>query len=188
MITLLDAMERKESAKRIRRQGLVPCSIYGPGVERNMDIQIEEKEINRFLKSHSIGAKTKVKINGNELPCVIKSIQYEPLSTKPMHIEFYTSSEDRLVKVKVPLKFKGKEQLSRNNLVLNILKDDIEIEGVLKELPEFVEIDVSLMKDGSVITMGDVALPAGIKLLSKKEEAVLRVAEASQPEQGEIAS
>lgn len=190
MITLLDAMERKESAKRIRKLGYVPCSIYGSGVDRNMDIQIEDKEINRFLKSHSIGAKAKVKINASELPCVIKSIQYEPISSKPMHIEFYASSEDRLVKVRVPLKFKGREQLFSNKLVLHILEDEIEIQGVLKNLPEFVELDVSLMKDGSVITMRDIALPEGIRLLSRKDEVVVRAAEASQPtlpDQNELA-
>lgn len=188
MITLLDAMERKESAKKVRKLGYVPCSIYGPGVEHNMDIQIEGKEINRFLKGHSIGAKTRVKVNASELPCVIKSIQYEPISNKPINIEFYASSEDKLVKVRVPFKFKGKEQLFRNNLVLNILEDEIEIQGVLMDLPEFVDIDVSLMKDGSVITMGDIALPEGIRLLSRKDEVVVRAAEVSQPEQGEIAS
>lgn len=71
---------------------------------------------------------------------------------------------------------------------MNILEDEIEIQGVLKDLPEFVDIDVSLMKDGSVITMGDIALPEGIRLLSRKDEVVVRAAEASQPEQGEIAS
>lgn len=111
------------------------------------------------MKSHSIGAKTKVKINENELPCVIKDIQCEPISNKPIHIEFYASSEDRLIKVRVPLKFKGKEQISKKNLVLNILEDEIEIQGGLKDLPEFVDIDVSSMKNGSVITMGDIVLP-----------------------------
>jgi len=188
MSALLNAMERKESAKRIRRMGYVPGTVYGPGIGHNLDIQLVGKEINRFLKGHSIGAKTKVKINESELPCVIKSIQYEPISNKPIHIEFYASSEDRLVKVKVPLKFKGKEQLLGNNLILNIIEDEIEIQGVLKDLPEFIDIDVSLMKDGSIITMGDIALPEGIRLLSKKDEVVVRVAEASQLAQDDLAS
>lgn len=175
MTLLLDATERKESVKKIRRLGYVPGSIYGPGLDKNLEIQLEGKEVNKFLKSHSIGAKAKIKINENEQLCVIKNIQYEHLSNKPIHIEFYASSEDQLVKAKVPIRFKGNELLSKGNLVLNILKDEIELQGILKDLPEFIEVDVSEMADGSVITMGDIVLPEGIRLLSKEDETVASV-------------
>ncbi|AUS97064.1 5S rRNA E-loop-binding protein [Clostridium thermosuccinogenes] len=187
MITLLKAMERKECAKKVRKQGYVPCSIYGPGVEHNLEIQIEEKEVNKFLKSHSIGSKTKVKINDSELPCVIKSIDRDSINKRPIHIEFYASSEDKLVKVKVPLKFKGKELLLKNNLVLNINRNEVEIQGILKDLPEFIEVDVSSMEDGSTIAMGDIALPEGIRLLSRKDEIVVQAAVAAHESEDEIA-
>jgi len=187
MITTLKATERKESAKRIRKQGYVPGSIYGPGVERNLDIQIVEKELNRFLKTHSIGSKTKVNIGDSELPCVIKNIEHDPINKKPIHVEFYASSENRLVKVKVPLKFKGKEHLIKNNLVLNISKDEIEIQGILKDLPEFVEVDVSSIKDGGAIMMEDIILPENIRLLSKKDEIVARAIHAVHETEDEIA-
>lgn len=175
MTFLLEATERKESVKKVRRQGFVPGSIYGPGLDRNIEIQIEEKYVNKFLKNHSIGAKLKVKVNDNEQLCVVKNIQYELLSNRPIHIEFYASSEDRLVKAKVPIKFKGNENLSKRNLVLNILKDEIELQGILKDLPEFIEVDVSTMSDGSVIAMRDIVLPDGIRLLSKEDEAAASV-------------
>ncbi|MEG6613524.1 50S ribosomal protein L25 [Pseudoclostridium thermosuccinogenes] len=187
MITSLKAMERTDCAKRIRKQGYVPCSIYGPGVERNIDIQIEVKELNRFLKDHFIGSKTKVKINDSELSCVIKNIERDPIIKNPIHIEFYASSEDRLVKVKVPLKFKGKEYLLKNNLVLNINRNEIVIQGILKDLPEYIEVDVSLMKEGSTLVMGDIVLPEGIKLLSRQNEVVVRIAQAVHESEAEIA-
>mgnify|MGYP000200167048 CR=1 FL=1 len=179
MTLLLNAMERKEKAKKVRRLGYVPGSIYGPGLSKNIEIQIQENEMCKFLKNHSIGAKTKVKINNSEQLCVVKNIQYDAVSNKPIHIEFYASSEDRLVKSKVPIKFKGNESLSSRNLVLNILKDEIELQGILKDLPEFIEVDVSSMEDGSVITMRDVALPQGVRLMSKEDETAASVTLAS---------
>jgi len=178
-MTLLDTMERKESVKKIRRSGYVPGSMYGPGVDRNIEIQIDERQIDKFLKSHSIGAKIKIKVDEGEHLCIIKNIQYEPISKKPLHIEFYTSSENRMVKTKVPIIFKGHEQLSWKHLVLNILKDEIELQGRLKDLPEFVDVDVSSMTAGSVVTMGDIVLPEGIRLLSKTDEAVVSITEIS---------
>jgi len=188
MTFLLNATERSESAKKVRRMGYVPGSIYGPGIDKNMDVKFEEKEVNKFLRNHSIGAKTKVKINGNELTCVVKGIQYAPINNRPIHLEFYTSSENKLVKVKVPIKIKGKEQLIKRNLVLNTLADKVEIQGVLKDLPEFIEIDVSLMKEGDEIIMRDITLPEGIKLLSKEDEVVLTAISPAQTEESELVS
>jgi len=191
MTVLLNATERSESAKKVRRMGYVPGNIYGPGIDRNLDVQFKESEVNKFLKNHSTGAKTKVRINGDELTCVVKGIQYELMGNKPIHIELYTSSENKLVKVKVPIRIKGKEKLAKSNLVLNTLVDKVEIQGVLKDLPEFIDIDVSLMKEGDEITMGDITLPEGIKLLSGEDEVVLtaiRPSQTDQTEQSELVS
>lgn len=179
----LNAMERTESAKKIRKQGYVPCNIYGPGVEAPLNVQIQEREVNRFLRHHSLGAKTRIKVDGKELFCVVKGIQYENIHSKPIHMEFYASAEDKPVKVKVPLKFKGRELLSRGNLVLSIHEDEIAIQGRLKNLPETVDIDVSTMKEGDVLVMEDIPLPEGVRLLSPKEDLVASVGSAFKLDQ-----
>lgn len=182
MSVLLNVMERMESGKKIRKMGYVPGVVYGPGIDRNVDVQVKAKEINRFLKRNSTSVKTRIKVREKELTCVIKNIQYEPATNKPIHIDFYVSSEDKPVKVKVSLRFKGKQQLTRKDLVLNILQNEIEVQGLLKDLPEFVDVDVSQIAAGSVITVGDIVLPEGIKLLSPKDEVIASVSELSQSE------
>jgi len=178
MSNLIVAANRQESGRKTRKQGYIPGVIYGPGVEHNLDVQFDRKIIHRFLKNHSTGSKAKVKANDRELLCVIKDIQYGLVNKDPIHIDFYASSGDSSVKVTVPLKFTGKEKLAAGNLVLNILQDGMEIQGALKDLPEVVEIDVSGMTDGSEITMGDIILPEGVKLLSREDVVVANVIEA----------
>ncbi|MFU0827349.1 MAG: 50S ribosomal protein L25 [Lachnoclostridium sp.] len=185
MTVLLNATERKEHAKKVRRFGYIPGNIYGPGVGKNLNIQIDKKEVNKLLQSHALGAKTRVKINEREVPCVIKDVQYAPLVNGPIHIEFYASSEDKVVKVKVPLIFKGKELITKSNLVLNILEEEVEVQGLLKDLPEFIEIDVSSMRNAGTIKMKDIPLPEGIKLLSKKDETVAIAEKANEFKQDE---
>jgi len=188
MNAAIKATERTESAKKTRKLGCVPGNIYGPGINRNMNVRFEEKEISKFLKSHSIGSKTIININEKELPCVIKGIQYEPISNKPIHIELYATSEDKLVKVRVPVKFKGKEQLAQNNLVLQVLEDEIRIQGALRNLPEFVSVDVASMKDGNIVTVDNVSLPENVRLLVKKDKVIARIAKAMKASQEDIAS
>ncbi|HEY8421202.1 MAG TPA: 50S ribosomal protein L25 [Thermoclostridium sp.] len=178
MSNLIIAEERKENGKKVRKLGYVPGIIYGPGVEHNLNVQFNRKEINKFLKNHSTGSKAKVKINGKEHLCVVKSIQYGLINKEPVHIDFYASSENSSVKVSVPFKFVGREKLAVDRLVLNILQDEIEIQGALKDLPEIIEVDVSKMANGSEITMGDVTLPEGVKLLSKEDVVVAKAVRA----------
>lgn len=183
MSNVLVATERNEKGKKVRRLGYVPGTIYGPGVEHNLHVQFEWKEINRFLANHSTGSKAKVKVNGKELFCVVKAVQYHTIKKNPLHVEFYASSEESLIKVTVPLRFSGKENLSSKRLVLNILQSEIEIQGALKDLPEAVEIDVSEMNEGNEIIMGNVPLPANVKLLSKEDVVVAKVVRAeAEPE------
>lgn len=178
MSNLLVAAERKDSTKKIRKSGYIPGNIYGPGVEGNLNVQFEGKVINKFLKNNSTGSKAKVKVKDKELLCVVKDIQYGITNKNPLHIDFYASSEDSPVKVTVPFRFNGREKHTASKLVLNILQDEIEIQGLLKDLPSVVEIDVSEMTDGSEITMADIALPEGVKLLSKEDVVVANVVKA----------
>ncbi|ANW97586.1 5S rRNA E-loop-binding protein [Thermoclostridium stercorarium subsp. thermolacticum DSM 2910] len=188
MGSLIVAEERKLSGRKVRKMGYVPGVIYGPGVKNSMNVQFSQKDMNRFLNEHTTGSKATVMVNGNKHLCVIKEIQYGLINREPIHIDFYASSENSVVKVTVPFKFVGREKLGSNRLVLNILEDEIEIQGALKDLPEFIDIDVSEMTDGSEITMGDIKLPAGVKLLSKKDEIVAKVVKAEAGPEAEAES
>lgn len=183
MSNVIVAEERKLNGKKVRRLGFVPGVIYGPGVGNSLNVQFNKKEINKFLREHSIGSKAKVKLKDNEHLCVVKDIHYGLVNREPIHIDFYASSADSAVKVTVPFKFVGKEKLTENRLVLNILENEIEIQGALKDLPEFIEVDVSQMAHGSELTMADIALPAGVRLLSKEDMVVAKAVKAeSEPE------
>lgn len=185
MDTVLIAHERKERAKKVRRQGWVPGNIYGPGINRNVNIKFEENKINRFLKTHYVGSKTVVNINEKDCPCVIKDIQYEPIIRKPIHIDLYATSEDKRIKVNVPIKFKGKEQLALNNLVLQVLEDEIRLQGALKNLPEFVTVDVAALADGDIVTADKLPLPENVRLLVKPDKVIARITRAVKAPQQE---
>ncbi|NLY42955.1 MAG: hypothetical protein GX066_03080 [Clostridiaceae bacterium] len=94
METLLNVMERQDIAKRIRKKGYVPGSIYGPGVDKNLDIQIERKTLNRFIKENPIGSKVMLQLDNNELPCIVKNIQYDLMNESLIHIDFYACAEN----------------------------------------------------------------------------------------------
>jgi large subunit ribosomal protein L25 len=179
MSSLLNAAERRCKAKKARRMGFIPGNIYGPEISHNEIVQFEWKEINKFLKNYFTGSKARVKFKDSEMPCVIKNIQYEPINNGiPIHIDLYISPEDKPVKVEVPLIFKGRELLAKDNLILNTLKDNIEIKGLLKDLPGSIEVDVSRMNSDSMIITGDIDLPDGIELLSEEDEVIARVSDA----------
>lgn len=179
MSDVLVAIERHDKGKKVRKEGSIPGTVFGPGVGKSLAVQFEKKDLDRLLSEHTTGSKIMIKIGEKEIPCVIREIQHEPVNRGPVNIDLYATSAGSLVKVKVPLIFKGKENLNRQNLVLNIFINEIEIQGVLKDLPEMVEVNVSSTKGTAVIKMGDIKLSEGIRLLSKGDEVVASISEAA---------
>ncbi len=119
---------------------------------------------------------------------MVKDIQYEPITNKPIHIDLYATSEDKQVKVNVPVIFKGKEQLVLNNLVLQVLEDEIRIQGALRNLPEFVSADVASMTAGDIIAAKQVSLPENVRLLVNKDKVIARITKAVRASQEETAA
>lgn len=186
MSNVLIATERKEGGRKTRQLGYVPANIYGPGIEHNLNIQFDESDISKFLRSNAIGSKAKVKVNKDEWDCIVKEIQYQILGGGPIHVDFYATSADVPVRTKLGISLIGNEQLIRNNLVLNVTSDEIEIQGLMKDLPGSIEIDVSDMQSGDVITMGDIALPNGVTLISNPDEVVAAAGEGGQAPEEDV--
>ncbi len=177
MVNVLNADMRREKGKEARRLGYVPGTIYGHKIESGLDIKIKRGEISTFLKNNTVGSKVRVKVDGNEYTCVIRDIQYAPAGTEPLHIDIYSTSEDKVERARIPLVFRGQEQLTNRRLILNTVMQEVQLRGKVKDLPEFIEIDVSSLEPNGNIKVEDINLPSDVELLSEPDEVVVTVLE-----------
>jgi large subunit ribosomal protein L25 len=83
---------RGRKAKSLLKEGKVLAVLYGPGIE-NLNLEIEEKLIEKVLKEKNENSPISLKVEGKEYKVIIKEIQREPIQGKIIHIDFYKLSQ-----------------------------------------------------------------------------------------------
>lgn len=183
----LDSTKREvfgKGAKGLLKEGLVPAVVYG----RKLASQpICVKKIDFMKVYREAGASTLVdlKIEGKTVKTLIKEPQFNPVTSTPIHVDFYAVKMDEKIKTEIPLEFIGESDAVENfdgSLVTN--KDFIEIECLPTDLVSQINVDLSALKTfEDQITIADIQLPAGMELLSDPEEVVCFVEEPRSEEE-----
>ncbi|ADU96270.1 50S ribosomal protein L25 [Thermovibrio ammonificans] len=174
----------KEVAKKLRREGLLPAVIYGGGRPEATPIAIPAKEVRRIKHHHGL---IKVDLGDEERMCILKDIQYNWLGDVPIHVDFQEVTFGETLEVVVELEFVGTPVgVSEEGGVLEILKREVAIETLPREIPEKIVVDISNLHAGDALHVKDLPLPEGAKFVDSPDETVVVVTEPeAQPEEAE---
>ncbi len=179
----------KEESKKLRKIGYVPGIFYSPRDKNNILLKISEKELFRFLadKKHAHGIidlkiKTDEKGTVTRL-AVMKDCQYDSLQKKINHFDFYGVTMKEKVTLQVPLVLEGEPQGVKEGGILDISLREVEIECLPADAPEAITIDVSALGFNDVITLQDIVLPKGVKLLTDINRTVASVVAPTKEEE-----
>jgi large subunit ribosomal protein L25 len=168
-----------KAVKRLRKEGIIPANIFGHN-EASMAIQIDAGAFERLRRSHSSRSVLTLRISGtmSTQTALIRHVQREPHTSKIIHVDFFRVSLSERIRVKVPLHFIGEAPAvkTENGVMLHLL-DAIEIECVARDIPEYLEVDVSgLTEIDAILHASDVKLPANFTLITDPEEGIVKVA------------
>ena len=167
--TVLCAAERTEKANKVRKMGFIPGVVYGKDL-KSTSIKLDQREFRRVLQGHTKNSKVQLKLGENQWTCIIKDVQKDPINGEILHVEMQTIHSDDRTRLKVPVVFQGKEKLALKQLLLQEFISEVEITGKAADIPEFVSIDVGDREIGDKITVGDLHLGEGIRILEDKNE------------------
>lgn len=157
----------KGASRRLRREGKVPAVLYG-GSDAALALSIGANDLKNHLKTEAFySAILKLNIGGKEQQVVLKDLQRHPLRTEDiLHLDLYRIVADKLLRRNVPLHYIGSDVapgVKTEGGMLEHLMNDIEVECLPKDLPEFIEVNVSAMKLGDTIHIAQLSLPEGVK-------------------------
>ncbi len=148
-------------SRRLRRAGSLPGIIYGQGSD--ISIKIEQIEfMSKIGYSQSLGI-VELNLEGEILKSIIKEVQWDTLTDKPVHLDFQQVSDDQLVTVPVPVKLTGiPAGVSLEGGILEHTMHDIEVTVRAADIPSEISFDVAGLNLGDRLHLSDVDLPEGL--------------------------
>lgn len=179
MLTIkAEKREGKNTNVELRKQGIIPAVFYGPK-ESNTPIKINESD---FMKIYeNAGESTVINLNdgSTDHEALIHDVQFDAVTGRPIHADFYIIEKGKKVEVSVPLSFIGEapaeEQLGG---VLVKVMHELDIEAMPKDLPHEIEVDISsLVNFETQILVKDLKIPAGVEVKAEPDEVVALVQE-----------
>src|SRR5258708_5835487 len=166
----------KNEARRLRVQGLTPAILYGAGQE-SVAGAVNPKEVSKILHSGS-GANTifNLAVDGSTTPVMIVDHQNDPVRDNLLHVDLKRIDLTKLIEVKIPVLVLGEPKgVKLQGGLLEVVKREIEIEGLPNEIPEHFSIDVSELMIGQNVRAGAVALSPNMKLISSPDQVIAHV-------------
>jgi len=151
----------KGASRALRREGRVPAVIYGNKADP-VGIHVNERELTKLLMTGHF-FNSVVMVNGERtLP---KDVAFDPVSDRPVHVDFLRISEHATVTVNVPIIFADEEESPgiKRGGVLNIVRHDLELVVDAAEIPDDVTISLKGIDVGESIHISAVTLPKGAK-------------------------
>lgn len=145
----------KKDAKRLRREGLVPCVIYG-GKEQIHFVTpaISFKDIVYTPQACLV----KLEVNGKKFDAVLQDIQFHPVNDRILHADFLEIFPDKEVKIGVPIRIKGNSPGVIKGGKMQIKLRKLAIQALPADLPDDVEVDISRLDIGDSVKVGDLKL------------------------------
>ena len=181
--------EGKGASRRLRHAGSIPAIVYG-GDAAPQSVQLDHEKIwlasqNEWFYSSILN----LDVDGKAQKVLLRDLQRHPYKQLIMHLDFQRVNENEALRASVPLHFINEDKSpagkSADVVVLHEL-NEVEVSCLPKDLPEFIEIDLSELKVGDIIHLSEIKLPAGVEIpelkLGKEHDVAVVIAKHGKEE------
>ncbi len=167
----------KKSVKQVRREGNIPGVYYSPTSKNSTPIYISHEEYQAAVKSRA--RIFNISVEGKKQNVLFKSVQYHPVTEQVLHIDFYGIRMDKPVNIKIPVKLTGDSiGVIEEGGVLNQASNEIEIQCLPADIPEFVETDISELNLGDSVNVGSIDLDEKVTLITPEDTVLASITHA----------
>lgn len=161
----------------LRRAGKVPAVVYGHG-QASQPIQVDAHELDQLRRHTGRNALLDLTLGkGKATPVMLQHVQEHPVTRRPVHVDLYVIKLTEEISVDVPVSFVGESPaVRRDGGTLLHLRDGVTVRALPTDLPSVLEVEAERLVDfDTVITVGDLVLPAGVTLVTDRDEPLARV-------------
>ncbi|MCD6364942.1 MAG: 50S ribosomal protein L25 [Planctomycetes bacterium] len=186
MMAILNANKRRATGKRearaLRKRGLVPCIIYGHGRDtvavaiNRHDLDLAVLHGQRLLE---------IDVEDKKENVLIKDLQWDTFGHEILHMDLTRVNLDERVTIAIPIVLRGTPVGLSQDGVLQQMNSEVNVECLVRDMPEEIRVMVTDLKVGDSILMRDLELPEGVKLLDNEDTRVCSVNVIAEEEEAE---
>lgn len=173
-------LSRRKGAKAVRASGRIPAVIYGKH-NPPQNLEVDVKEFDELVhRAHTevilVDLAVDGDANGSRL-AIVQDVQHHPLYDTTLHIDFHEVKADELVTMEIPVESVGTPDGVKNGGgTLEHVRFKLKIRALPGNLPEQINVDVSALKVGQTLHIGEIVAPEGVELMGDKKIPVFAVA------------
>ncbi len=154
----------KGPSYRVRAKGLVPAIVYG-GETAPQPVSVDRHALERYTGTGTfLTTLFMLDVEGSKTRVIPRDLQLDPVTDRPVHVDFMRLPEGARVKIAIPVRFKGQESspgLKRGG-VLNIVRHEVELLCPADNIPEYLEGDLSSLDIRDSLHISAFTLPEGV--------------------------
>ena len=143
----------KKATKALRNAGEVPCVLYGG--DQPVHFSAPELAFSKLIYTPNAHTVVIALDNGETLDAVLQDVQFHPVTDRILHIDFYQSFPDKELIMEIPVHLVGNSRGVKNGGVLRRNNRKLRIKALPADLPDFIEIDITPLKIGDKVAIGD---------------------------------
>ena len=172
------------SAKKMRREKLVPGIVYSKG-EETKHVQVDQIDFVKVFRIVGTSSLMELEVDGEVIPVIVKSVQRNPVKGEVIHIDFQKLDMKQKIKITVPVYLLHRDAIKLQPSVLMQMLDTIEIECLPGDIPESVGIDVSGMDFETPLYVKDLEIMGedNVEVLTDPESIICTLNEPTMEEE-----
>ncbi len=168
----------KKAAKQLRKQGMIPCNIYGElkdeqGLPKAVAFAVSEGELRKLIYTPEIYT-VKLDVDGQQCLATLKEAQFHPVKDHVLHVDFYQITDEKPIVMEVPIKLNGLAAGVKAGGKLAASVRKLKVKAVHTAIPERLDIDVTNLELGKTIKVGELSFE-GLELVTSPSVVVCQV-------------
>ncbi|MDD2224713.1 MAG: 50S ribosomal protein L25 [Candidatus Shapirobacteria bacterium] len=161
--------------KKIRKEGLLPATVYGRNFEP-ISVQFKAMELERLFNEVGESGLVELLIDTQKIPVLFRNPQYSPVESDLVHIDCYKVNLKEKITATVPIEFIGESQAVKEGNNLVEVSNDVEIEALPADLPESITVDITVLNTvDDMITVGDIKLGEKMEMVTQLDQVIVKV-------------
>ena len=167
----------KKASKSLRKEGLIPCNMYGiattDGKPSAFSFTVPMTELRKLIYTPHIYL-VNLTVDGKLHTAILKEIQFHPVIDAVLHVDFLEVNEEKPITIGLPVKLVGLAQGIRDGGRMSLSLRKLNVKAPYKSLPEHLDVDVTALTIGKSIKVGQLSYE-GLELVTGKDVVVCSI-------------